>query len=96
MSLASFFKALSPFASAAAADVDAEIKAIQDKASADIASAKLRAGQRYTAQARAARLAAWQSVKADYENYLAGGASALPSSALAGITGPTGPSGAAG
>lgn len=95
MSIRSVLSVLLPFVKSTASDVDAEIAAINQKASADIATAKLKAAQRADSAARAAKLSAWATVKADYEQYLMKGTGVspvLPSNAL---TGPTGPSGAA-
>jgi len=92
MSIGSFFKALVPFASSAVSDVDKEVAAIQSKATADIATAKLKGAQQAVSaviQDKRARLALF---KTDYEAYLASQAAAPanPSTASA-TTGPTGP-----
>jgi hypothetical protein len=89
MSIGSFLKALVPFASSAVSDVDKEVAVIQSKATADIALAKLKAGQQADAAVRQAKHANWAKFQADYEAYLAA-APANPSTASA-ATGPTGP-----
>lgn len=87
MSIRSFFKVLLPFASSAAADVDAEVAAIQSKANADIAAVKLKAGQRAQSAALQAKHANWQKFSRDYEAYLR---ALNPTPAPSGSTGPTG------
>lgn len=96
MSIGSFFKALVPFASSAVSDVDKEVAAIQAKATADIATAKLKAGQQAASAANAAMIAtrksAWEQVKKDHEAFLS--MPTPPSSPYPAPTGSTGPAGA--
>ena len=92
MSIGSFFKALVPFASSAISDVDTEVAAIQAKATADIATAKLKAGHTQSAATVAAKQARYAEFKKDYEAFLAAQstAPATPSPAPSASTGPTG------
>jgi hypothetical protein len=90
MSIGSFFKALLPFASAAVSDVDKEVAAIQTKATADIAVAKLKAGQKAASDALQAKRGNWAKFQADYAAYLA----SVPASPPVASTGSTGPTGA--
>lgn len=94
MSIGSFFKALVPFAASAGSGLDAEIKAIQDKASADIAAAKLKATQQAAAETLSQKRTNWAQFAKDYEAYLTSQGVA-PSSPSSASTGPTGPAGAA-
>ena len=92
MSIGSFFKALVPFASSAVSDVDTEVAAIQAKASADIAAAKLKGAHTQAAATVAAKQARYAEFKKDYEAFLAAqsAAPATPSPAPSASTGPTG------
>lgn len=96
MSIGSFFKALVPFASSAASSVDAEIKAIQDKATADIAAAKLKHTQAQASATLQTKRVNWAQFQKDYEALLASQsqqsvAPSSPSPAPTGSTGPAGP-----
>ena len=94
MSIGSFFKALVPFASSAVSDVDTEVAAIQAKASADIAAAKLKGAQQAASaiiQDKRTRLALF---KTDYEVYLAS-QNPMPATPSPAPSAPTGPTGAA-
>ena len=92
MSIGSFFKALVPFASSAVSDVDTEVAAIQAKASADIAAAKLKGAHTQAAATVAAKKERYAEFKKDYEAFLAAQSAspATPSSAPSAPTGPTG------
>lgn len=85
----SIFSFLNPFAKAASG-LDTEIAAIQQKANADIAAAKLKHAQAADAAARQKKHADWDAFKAEYEAYLARQTPASPSAAPTGSTGPTG------
>lgn len=91
MSIGTFFKALLPVASSTASDLDSKIKAIQDKANADIAAAKTADAKNKTSASVLAKRKNWVKFQHDYEAYLASGGvtPANPSS-------PSGPSGASG
>ena len=94
MSIGSFFKALVPFASSAVSDVDTEVAAIQAKASADIAAAKLKGAHTQAAATVAAKQARYAEFKKDYEAFLAA-QSASPATPSPAPSAPTGPTGAA-
>ena len=94
MSIGSFFKALVPFASSAVSDVDTEVAAIQAKASADIAAAKLKGAHTQAAATVAAKQARYAEFKKDYEAFLAA-QSASPATPPLAPSAPTGPTGAA-
>lgn len=94
MSIGSFFKALSPVAASAASDITAEVKAIQDKATADIAAAKLKAAHVQSAAEIAAKKARYAEFQQDYEAFLAA-QSAVPATPSLAPTGSTGPAEAA-
>ena len=94
MSIGSFFKALVPFASSAISDVDTEVAAIQAKASADIAAAKLKGAHTQAAATVAAKQARYAEFKKDYEAFLAA-QSASPATPSPAPSAPTGPTGAA-
>ena len=94
MSIGSFFKALVPFASSAVSDVDTEVAAIQAKASADIAAAKLKGAHTQAAATVAAKKERYAEFKKDYEAFLAA-QSASPATPSPAPSAPTGPTGAA-
>lgn len=86
----SLFNFLNPFTKTAASDLDKEIAAIQQKAGADIAAAKLKAARVADDITRASKKARWEQFSKDYEAYLAGQAASSPLPAPTGATGPAG------
>ena len=94
MSIGSFLKALVPFASSTVSDVDTEVAAIQAKASADIAAAKLKGAHTQAAATVAAKKERYAEFKKDYEAFLAA-QSASPATPPLAPSAPTGPTGAA-
>ena len=71
MSVATFFKSLLPFASAAGTDVASAVAAIQAKADADIAALKAKQVKTATVQTVAQKQANFEAMVADYRVKLA-------------------------
>lgn len=95
MYLGSFFKALSPFASTAVSGVDAQVKAVLDKADADVAALRAKHAAAQNSTAVAVKRAAFEQFVTEYRASLSAQAAntkAVPN----GATGPTGSTGATG
>jgi ribulose kinase len=71
MSIATFFKSLLPFASAAGTDIASAAAAIQAKADADIAALKAKQAKNATVQTIAQKQANFEALVADYRVKLA-------------------------
>jgi hypothetical protein len=89
-----FLKALWPFTTAAATDVEAEVAKVQAKAAADVAALRKSAVVTATVAAVKAKAAAFDTIVADYKANLAAQLAAAKA-APAGATGATGATGSA-